>query len=168
MSFARYGSQEIELDFAVQKKESEEQQYYMKARMEVYVNENGVIGMKAQNPIEITAVLGETRLLSMDAIQGIIKEKLTDASEMFRFKYGYLIGESLGADGDKNFLSFNNMELIYFRVRDKENAGYYSYVPAWRLAYVTSRDVDGYATCVKEQVLINAIDGSVIDFYEEA
>ena len=127
----------------------------MKARMEVYVNENGVIGMKAQNPIEITGILDKTELLPLEAIQGIVKEQLAGDVSMFRFE-------------SKKAITFNEAALVYFRVRDKENAGYYSYVPTWRLAFVKYHDADGYATWINEQILINAIDGSVIDFYDEA
>lgn len=153
ISFTRCGSQEIYSDFS--KRKSGEPQYLMKPRMEVYVNANGVVGMKAQNPIEITGILPETDLLPLEAIEGIAKEQLAGDVKMFRFQ-------------SKKSVSFNEAALIYFRIRDKENAGYYSYVPAWRLAYVSYHDLDDYATWINEQVLINAIDGSVIDFYDEA
>ena len=153
ISFTRCGTQEIYPEFT--KKKSGEPQYLMKARMEVYVNANGVVGMKAQNPIEITGILPETELLPLEEIEGIAKEQLSGDVSRFRFH-------------SKKSVSFNEAALIYFRVRDKENAGYYSYVPAWRLAYVSYHDLDDYATWINEQVLINAIDGSVIDFYDEA
>ncbi len=153
ISFTKCGTQELERNFSENK--SGEPQYLMKARMEVYVNENGVIGMKAQNPIEITGILDKTELLPLEAIQGIVKEQLAGDVSMFRFE-------------SKKAITFNEAALVYFRVRDKENAGYYSYVPTWRLAFVKYHDADGYATWINEQILINAIDGSVIDFYDEA
>ncbi len=153
ISFTRYGTQEIYSDFS--KKKSGEPQYLLKARMEVYVNANGVIGMKAQNPIEITGIVPETELLSLEAIEGIAKEQLSGDVSRFRFH-------------SKKSVSFNEAALIYFRIRDKENEGYYSYVPVWRLAFAPYHDLDDYATWINEQVLINAIDGSVIDFYDEA
>lgn len=153
ISFTKCGTQEIYSGFS--QKKSGEPQYLMKPRMEIYVNANGVVGMKAQNPIEITGILDKTELLPLEAIEGIVKEQLAGDVSMFRFH-------------SKKSVSFNEAALIYFRIRDKENAGYYSYVPAWRLAYAPYHDLDGYATWINEQVLINAIDGSVIDFYDEA
>ncbi len=84
-------------------------------------------------------------------------EQLTNHLGIFRFSFLASIGSTV---------DLNEMELIYFRMRDRKNQGYYSYVPAWRLADVV-RDVSGRITGISNQVLINAIDGSVIDFYEE-
>ena len=60
-------------------------------------------------------------------------------------------------------LLFQRLELIYFRIKDKENEGCYSYIPAWRLS-----GGNDYPQYFENPLLINAIDGSVIDFYDEA
>jgi hypothetical protein len=55
------------------------------------------------------------------------------------------------------------MELVYFRVQDQEeNSRKYSYVPAWRLSKSPS-DSGELGSCI----VINAIDGSVIDVEKE-
>jgi len=64
--------------------------------------------------------------------------------------------------------TYDSLELIYLRMRDKEHEGYFSYVPVWRMADVWFRGGDGYADVYTNPILINAIDGSVIDFYDEA
>ena len=60
----------------------------------------------------------------------------------------------------------NGMDLIYFRIRDEENPGAYSYVPAWRLASVQRDETEHFVEC-SEAVLVNAIDGSEIDLFHE-
>lgn len=60
----------------------------------------------------------------------------------------------------------NEMQLIYFRIRDEENPGVYSYVPAWRLASVSRLEIEPPVQ-INAAVLINAIDGSEIDLFNE-
>ena len=60
---------------------------------------------------------------------------------------------------------YTNMELIYFRIRDEEKKGYYSYVPVWRLS-VQFEDEDGNQQ-MERAVLVNAIDGGVIYLQDE-
>ena len=138
------------------KKESEPQRYSMNARMEVYVNDKGILYLNAQNPVEITGVSEDARFLALEDIQGVIKEEITEHFGDFRFHYS----------SEDWLIKFNQMELIYFRVRDKENNGHYSYVPAWRLGYVLNFEESNMKS-IDNAVLINAIDGSVIDFYDE-
>lgn len=42
----------------------------------------------------------------------------------------------------------------------------YSYVPTWRLSYVTTDEV-GQVVSLRDSILINAIDGSVIDMFND-
>lgn len=129
------------------------ERYSLRSRMEIYVNENGIIGMRAYNPIKTRYVSKEVKLLPMKTVKGIIKEYSNQNRLLFS-------GEAL---------EFNELKLIYFRMRDKKNSGYYSYIPAWRLSHVWERDEKLNATCIEADtvILINAMDGSVIDFYEE-
>lgn len=121
--------------------------------------------MRAYNPIETLTISKGVDLLPLDAIKGIIMEQVSGQFERFRFKF---------TDGAEKFDRIkqteyefvdlmDKMELIYFRVRNKADRGYYSYIPVWRLSGIH------YASGkIENQVLINAIDGSVIDFYDEA
>lgn len=157
VSFTQFGTQQTDRNFRKLKKESEEPQYFLKAQIEVYVNDKGVIGMRAYNPVETVSISEGVDLLSLDAVKGIIKDQVTNHYKDFRFKVGV-------SDSGK-YVHFGRLELIYFRIRNKENAGNYSYIPVWRLSGGYDSDYPKY---LENPVLINAIDGSVIDFYEEA
>lgn len=147
VSFTRYGTQETDQYFSDKKKGSEEIRYSMKARLEVYINDKGIIAMRAQNPIETIGVSEEVEMLPIKVIQEIVKEQI---------------------ELETSYFVRDRMELIYLRIRDKEHEGYFSYVPVWRLEDVWFHDGDGYAIAYANQLLINAIDGSVVNFYDEA
>lgn len=123
--------------------------YSMAAYAEVSVTERGVITMHVHNPIEVVSMTEDVKLLPIEKIQKIICDELENNPEQFPFS-----GQAT--------VSFHSMELIYFRVCDDSREGYYSYIPAWRL-------------CEKKQggetyenvVVVNAIDGSIIDLAEE-
>lgn len=160
MSFTLFGTQYTYQNFFEKKREDEYGQYSLGATLKVYVTDKGVIGMDADNPIEITGISGETELLPLDAVEGIMKEQITEHFGSFRFIY----------TANDRRVECNKMELIYFRVRDRENPGHYSYVPAWRLCNMPGYKYESsnpYNISIWNQVLINAIDGSVIDFYDE-
>lgn len=150
ISFVSYGVEEEYWGFGWS--ESEEMQYSLQAQLQIYVTDQGVIRVIADNPMEITGVLEGVELLPLDTVKSIMKEAMNEQSEILLL--------------DDNRTNFNSMELIYFRVRDKENTGNYSYVPTWRLGYVT-KDTVLHETSVRNPVLINAIDGSLIDFHDE-
>lgn len=164
MSFLQFGSQETDGYFREKKKKSEESQYSMRAQMEVYVNDKGVIRMRAYNPIETLTISEGVDLLPLDVVKEIIMEQVSGQFEKFRFKFtdGAAILDEI-KQMEYEFVNLTDkMELIYFRVRNKKNVGYYSYIPAWRLSgthYSSGK--------IENQILINAIDGSVIDFYDE-
>lgn len=127
-------------------------QYSLNTRLEIYITDQGIVRMVANNPMEIIGVSEGVELLPLDTIKGILKEELEKNWKFFRI--------------DFTEISFDGMELIYFRVQDKENPGKYSYVPVWRLCNVI-RDPIAHQIIVRNPVLINAIDGTVIDFYNE-
>lgn len=151
ISFVNFGIEEDYTNF-MYSDESEESQYSFHARLQVYITDRGVIRMIADNPMEITGVSEGVELLPLDTMKSIIKEAVNEQCDTFIYPYV-----------DKYF---DGMELIYFRVRDKENSGKYSYVPAWRFASVTKNTVQNRIS-ILNPVLVNAIDGSVIDFYDE-
>lgn len=155
ISFVSFGREEDYTNFYIKHNESDELQYSLNAQMKVYVTETGVIAMTADNPVETLQISEQVELLPLDTIEGIMKDQLTKNLDTFRFNYP--------PRGD---LNFDEMELIYFRVRDKENPGNYSYVPAWRLSSV-SKEEEYHVISVRNPVLVNAMDGSVIDFYDE-
>lgn len=152
LPFVSYGTEQDYWNFQMNTEESEEIQYSLNAQLQVYVTDKGIIRAIANSPVEITGVSEGVELLPLDTIKGIMKKVLAEQGESLRLQ--------------TYVTDYNEMELIYFRVSDKENPGRYSYVPAWRLGAVT-RDTVSHRISVRNQILINAIDGSFIDFFEE-
>lgn len=131
-------------------------QYSMMATASVYVTEKGVIDLHAYSPVETVDISESVELLPLDTIKEIMKEKITTEYEDFRFI-------NLMA---ANELTFDHMELIYFRVRDTGNSKQYSYVPAWRLTSQIGDAVQNNLS-IRNPVVINAIDGTLINVYDE-
>ncbi len=156
VSVVASGEEESYVNLYVKKKDSEEIQYSMKARIRLFVTERGVIRMDAYNPIETTDMSAAVGLLPFQTIQDIMRDQLLNHIRKLRFYYYQ----------NKKNVSFDEMALIYFRVRDKENQGTYSYVPAWRLGDRQSGS-DSNMINVENPLLINALDGSWINLYEE-
>lgn len=153
ISFVEFGTEEDYEDFWKNSWKREEKHYSLNTRLQVYVTDKGVIQMIAENPLEITGVSENVSLLPLDTIKSIMKKELEQQWETFQL-----------SEWEKQY--FDDMELIYFRIRDKENPDNYCYVPAWRLANVT-RDEVLHLIKIQRPVLINAIDGSFINFYDE-
>ena len=153
LSFVEYGTMGTYALYNDDISKSMEERYSLRSRMEIYVNENGIIGMRAYNPINIRYVSKEVKLLPLKTVKGIIKE-YSNQNKLLTSKEYPVVDE---------------LELIYFRVRDKKNSGYYSYIPTWRLSDVGGRDDKLNASLIFTDTLIfiNAMDGSVIDLYEE-
>ena len=156
VSFPQFGTQETDWNFKKMKKKSEEPQYCLKAQMDVYVTDKGVIGMQACHPVETVSISEGVELLPLEAIKASVRDQLLNHFADFQFK------EKKQDDG-RLTVFFDRLDLIYFRVRNRENVGYYSYLPVWRL----SAEGFDYPKYIENPFLINAIDGSVIDFYEE-
>lgn len=154
VSFVNFGMEEDYTGFWTLTDREEEVQYSLQARLEVYVTDQGIIRAEANNPVEITGILEDVELLPLETVKDIMKKKMLEQPEYFRFNSYYLAS------------SLNEMELIYFRVGDKENPGKFSYIPTWRLATVV-RDGRGNLISITNPILINAIDGSLISFYDE-
>lgn len=110
----------------------------------VEVTDDGVIGMTLYYPLVVKKVTENVELMPMETIQQIMKNEATEHTDLYDFNtYRYS----------------NAMDLIYFRVRDREDSDSYSYIPAWRLSQMGS-------SCF-HPILVNAIDGSVIYVKDE-
>lgn len=153
ISFVEYGMEEDYVDFWGKSDRSEEVQYSLQARLQIYVTDQGIIRAEIQNPVQIKGLSEGVGLLPLETVKDIMKDEVERNSEVFRLNL-FMTN------------SFNEMELIYFRIRDKEHPGHYSYVPAWRLAEVME-DTQNRLINIRNPILINAIDGSVINFYDE-
>ncbi len=157
-SFVDYGTEEEYWDYVIEHHRKDEKRYSMGARLQVYITDQGVIGMQADSPVYITQVQEDVELLAADTVKGIFRDKLQGYLEKY--------WEVFRSDAYTGYMRFDAMDLIYFRVRDKEEPGKYSYVPTWRIAWVTKEESIGQIN-IRNQVLVNAIDGTLIDFFDE-
>lgn len=131
----------------------EQQPYSLGAFAEVYVTDKGVIGVFVNNPMETTNISESVELLPLDTIKGIMKDNADKPFETLDSSYS--LKET-----------YTHMELIYFRVRDKENTMNYSYIPAWRLSDQIGDPLMGNWS-IRNSLIINAIDGTWIDLFDE-
>lgn len=126
----------------------------MDAYATVYVTDKGVIYLEAYNPVEVEAVSQPVRLLPLATVQEIMRTQVTEHFDSFHFRDIYQL---------------TRMELIYFRMSDRENAGHYSYIPVWRLSeywdYLLAEDYNTMS--IRNEVMVNAVDGSIVSFEEE-
>lgn len=113
------------------------------------VTDEGLIRMKAQNPIKICNITSNVELLSLDNIYEIIRGETTQNSMNH---------------GKSDNITFEELELIYFRVADKEKKNHFSYIPAWRLGFIIPTEIEDYRLkeWLSKEVVVNAIDGSLI------
>ena len=109
--------------------------------IQLTVTDNGIIDVVIEYPVSVTSISGSVEMLSLKNIEQIIKEQLKNNAD----KYELEINKS-----------FNNMQLTYFRLKDKNETAKYSYVPVRSF----SRLVDSQK---KNVILVNAIDGTIIN-----
>lgn len=97
-------------------------------------------------PIITTSVTRNVELLPFSDIQEIVRKSISSC----------ISREWNHEESERVETWIDQMRLRYFRLKDKEKKGFYSYVPVWQV-------MNGYeCTC-----LINAIDGTVIDVGEQ-
>lgn len=125
-------------------------------RYSVYVDDNGVLGAKWNT---IYASGGETEetvdLLSWDEII----EKANNNMAEYYTQY----------PDDHSDIIFNDVRLTYFPVADEEKENGYQYIPVWVFVKHWEFD-DGLRKLEDPQFLVvmNAMDGSIIDMVEQA
>lgn len=137
--------------------------YSADAYVIVDISKKGIVAMEAWNPVTVDNISNPVRLLPLQTIQDIMQ---TQVEQNF---------DSLDFDETDRFAMtpYNAMELVYFRVTDKENTGHYSYIPVWRLAFTMDVITPGLdrdrcmVTFELNELMINAMDGSVVKFTED-
>lgn len=72
--------------------------------IQLTVTDNGIIDVVIEYPVSVTSISGSVEMLSLKNIEQIIKEQLKNNAD----KYELEINKS-----------FNNMQLTYFRLKDK-------------------------------------------------
>lgn len=110
--------------------------------VEIWVNDSGITGVRIEYPVTVTRVTNQVKLMPLASIQEIMKGEVMEHADRYHFD---------------EYTNMTSMELIYFRVRDVDTEGSYSYVPTWRLSRFSYNN----------PVLVNAIDGSVIYLEDE-
>lgn len=113
-------------------------------QIELQVNPEGTVTyMQVWNPVEMISVTENVSLLSLDNIQNCIHQQMQgNFSEVFQ--------EHMES------YSFSKMSLNYYRFKDTEREGYYSYIPVWELTA-------GNGKCF---VYFNAMDGHIVNTLE--
>lgn len=111
--------------------------------LRIEVNDMGVASIRIINPVSVTKITNEVELLPLDTIKKIMKN---EAQENAR-EYEYF----------STNVFVNKMELVYYKVEDKEESGVGSYIPVWCLIP---------AGTYFHPILVNAIDGSIIYYWK--
>lgn len=135
--------------------------YSMQTDVIVEVNDYGLICLNVRNPIKINNITGNVELLPLSDIYKIIIDSIEENPD----NYGIVNGTWAEDSG-----IYNHLELIYFRVTDREKENHFSYIPAWKLYSIIedSHSADSsYIMGRVEPIWINAIDGSIINMAEE-
>lgn len=101
----------------------------------VELNDKGIISMSYEGCMTAEDVGNAVKLLSFEQVQEIFRKEL----------------EGLGGESD----TWRNLSLVYTRITDETMPDQYCYIPAWRLK--------GDSVAAKDNIWINAIDGSRID-----
>jgi hypothetical protein len=133
----------------------ENPQYQIKSYLKIYVNDYGIVNMECINPLTEIQKTEDVPMISLDNVQEIMTDALKNDTDKYAF-----------AEYDK-LQKFGYMDLVYFRLHSNDEDGTYSYVPAWMLYEQKkdddSSDVQGYGAVI----VVNAIDGSIIDVKKE-
>lgn len=157
ISFAGFGTGgQYQIGFATDTFEFGEQQPYIaSAFADVYVSDKGIISVFVDGPVETTKISDSVELLPLDTIKEIMQENKVKPFDAMISYSDYTYTEI-----------YTHMELIYFRVRDRENPLKYSYIPAWRLSEQMGDPVMNNRG-IRNALIINAIDGTWIDIFDE-
>lgn len=127
--------------------------------IEVYVVDEGIMEIQFCNPVHVVETSSVVNLLSFGSVQKIFRAALQED-----FAGIYLPNEKF--NWTKGTVLFNSVELTYFRIRDKEKEGCYSYIPVW--LFCRREKLGGEVEkVIYTPILINAIDGTIINLREE-
>lgn len=108
----------------------------------VYIKDDMIIEFNYSAPIELLETTSEdTELLSYENIKEIMRQE---------------IKSNPGHDEVNLQMKYNKMDFMYYRIKNSENVNEYTLVPVWRLLYNSAEETNNV-------VMVNAIDGSIID-----
>ncbi len=121
-------------------------------RITVYINDRGIIECDIEYPYSVEEVLSDaTALLSFEQVQEVFRDIIKKESDPLP-NYG------------EEELDFKNLDLAYFRVVEEDS---YALIPVWILYSKSNMGFESDIDVYEHLLMINAIDGSQIDFVEE-
>ena len=121
--------------------------------IKVYVSDEGVIACQIVNPMKVTSVEADAKIISASDAKDIIIENIDNADAW-----------NMLADNKPVSVELTKLRLINFPVRSTENKNEYTYVPAY-LFYGSEYDPMNEGQKVGYSMpcmIINALDGSFI------
>jgi hypothetical protein len=133
----------------------EDPQYQIKSYLKIYVNDYGIVNMECINPLTEIQKTEDVPMISLDNVQEIITDALKNDTDKYAF------------DEYDKIQNFRYMNLVYFRLHSSEEDGIYSYVPAWMLYEQKTDNGGSGAQGYGAVIVVNAIDGSIIDVKKE-
>lgn len=108
-------------------------------KIDLYINDNGLIGMKYYFPLEWSLETENVQLLDFSVIKEAFAEEAKNVDDV-----------------DDVHPVFTNVDFVYCICADEYGAHEFMVVPVWKM-YVTTG-----GSIYEHQIMINAIDGSVI------
>lgn len=134
--------------------------YATDSQITLYIMDEGVIRMELKNPVQVVSKTKVASFLSFESVQNILRSSFQE-----NFEEVYIRSDKFSSAQDE--LLLNSIELTYFRIRDKQRENYYSYIPVWRFCRRMKSNGENIDELIYSPVLINAIDGSIINLREE-
>lgn len=124
--------------------EASEVSYPLDCGISVTVTDQGISEISCSAPIEILSVTPGVKMLPFADIQEIVRKEMGGYAQYCQEK-------------GKARVTFNRMELVYYRMSDPKDSGRFTYIPAWRLRDTGKQDM---------YFVVNAMDGTVIGDWE--
>ncbi len=116
---------------------------YNQERVTMLIDDSGIISLDISGLLTDGTLKSEAVLLSFDKIQDVIRQEVS-------------------TDNTNDNTLFTSLSLRYVRIVNPENSNEFCFIPAWRLCTGYESDYF-FSNSTDEVILINAIDGSVID-----
>jgi hypothetical protein len=124
--------------------EHENNEYSRQCYLTVEVTDDGVVQVEWYNPLEILSATDSVKLLPFERIKDAVK------NEMKEYALYYY-------NRKKRHVSFDRMQLVYYRLDSPDEKDRFTYVPAWVL----------WSKSSAAAYFVNAMDGSIIKDWDD-
>ena len=121
--------------------------------IEVYVNENGILGCRINNPAKIMKTDSIKSIIDNATVQDIVRDSVND-----RTLWNLPTGRTI------NLFKVDEIKLINFPVKAQKNKNEYTLIPCYVVFQPLGRNISNVDNPF---LLINAIDGSVVKVDKE-